>query len=126
MTTGAWSLVPKSASTAQLSARSMIARRREYVVETPADVALAHIPPRRPPGEQPRVVGIERSSDVHQVPAEQILEESALFGPLPDQPGLPLARMHVHLGAGDVDVRRRGRDRALRAAARGPTPRACA
>ena len=37
-------------------ARSASGGAREHVVEAPADVALPHVPPRRPPGEQPVVV----------------------------------------------------------------------
>ena len=43
---------------------------REDVVEPPADVALPHVPPRRPPGEQSVVVGIERAADVDQAAAD--------------------------------------------------------
>src|SRR5436305_3006529 len=37
---------------------------RKDMIEAPADVALAHLPPRRPPGEHPVVVRIQRASDV--------------------------------------------------------------
>src|SRR5437764_1276271 len=43
---------------------------REHVIEPPPDVALAHVAPRRPPCEEPIVVGIERAADVDETAAE--------------------------------------------------------
>src|SRR5712692_6558453 len=79
-------------------------RRGEDVVEAPADVALAQVAPRRPPGEEVRIVRVEGAADVDQMPAQQLLEELALFLALPDDARLALLRMHVHVGAGDVHV----------------------
>src|SRR4029453_17713513 len=78
--------------------------RGENVVDPPADIALAHVAPRWPPGEQRSIVGIERARDVNQGIAEQRLEERALFIALTNDAGLALAGMHVDVGAGNVDV----------------------
>ena len=76
----------------------------EHVVEPPADVALAHVAPRRPPREQAVVVGIERAADVDQAAAEDPLDQRALLRQLADRARLALLRMHVALGARDVHV----------------------
>src|SRR6266699_3603797 len=57
-------------------------RRDEEIIETPADVARAQIAPRRPPGEQILIVRIELAAHVHELGAEQGLEQSALLGAL--------------------------------------------
>src|SRR6266446_6742543 len=62
--------------------------RREDVVDAPADVALAHVAPRWPPGEQALIVEVERARDVDQVAVEQRLEKLALLRSLPDDAGL--------------------------------------
>src|SRR5260221_42778 len=79
-------------------------RRGEDVIQAPPDVALAQIAPRRPPGEEVRIIRVERAPDVHQVLGEEPVEELALLLPLPYDAGLALARMHVHVGACDVHV----------------------
>ena len=53
------------------------AGRGEDVVQPPADVALAQVAPRRPPGEQVRVVGVERAPHIDERAAEQLLEPLA-------------------------------------------------
>src|SRR3954464_4507564 len=76
----------------------------EHVVQPPADVAPAHVAPRRPPREEPCIVQVEGAADVGQPGGEQRLEKLALLGTLADDAGLPLARMHVEVAARDVDV----------------------
>ena len=51
---------------------------RRDVVEPPADVALAEVSPRRPPGEQAVVVGIAVPADVDEPVREQRLDQRAL------------------------------------------------
>ena len=80
----------------------------------------AHVAPRRPPGEQPVVVGIERAADVDQAAADDPLEQRALLGQLADRARLALLRMDVPLGPRDVQV---AADHQLRGRAAG-TPRA--
>ena len=41
--------------------------RRQDVVDAPADVALAHVAPRRPPREQPRRCRDQRAADIDEV-----------------------------------------------------------
>src|SRR2546430_11993326 len=77
---------------------------RSHVIQPPADVARAQVPPRRPPGEETVIVGIERSPQVREPRAEQRFEHGALLGPLADRVGLPLLRMHVHLRPRDIDI----------------------
>ena len=78
--------------------------RRKDVVDSPADVALAHVAPGRPPGEHTCVVRVERAADIDRVPIEQFLEERPLLGALPDDTRLSLTRMHVDVRASDVDI----------------------
>src|SRR6185312_17336269 len=56
--------------------------RREDVVDPPADVALAHVPPRRPPGEERFVTRVQRAADIDEMAAEQTVEQLALLGAL--------------------------------------------
>ena len=79
-TTGAWSLVPTSASTADRRARSASWRAREHVIEAPSDVALAHVRATVPTREEVRVVGIEDASDIDDSAREDALEEPTLLG----------------------------------------------
>ena len=64
----------------------------------------AHVAPRRPPGEQPVVVGIERAADVDQAAADDPLDQRALLRELADRARLSLFRVHVAVGARDVQV----------------------
>src|SRR5258708_37728398 len=75
----------------------------KHVVQPPADVALAHLAPGRPPGEQALVVRVEHALHVDQVLAEQLLEERAFLGQLAADV-FALGRADVARGAGDVDV----------------------
>src|SRR5207302_2727054 len=76
----------------------------ENVVEAPADVPLPQISPRRPPREVVLVVGVKLSRDIDKSLTEDGFNELALFGTLTDDVGLALFRMHVHVGARDIDV----------------------
>ncbi len=91
------------------STRSATPRRqraaREHVVEPPADVALAHVPPRRPPGEQARrcrdpARGRRRAGRR----VEDAFEQRAFLGTLADEAVVALLGVDVHLGARDVEV----------------------
>ena len=53
---------------------------REQVVEAPANVALAHVAPGRPPREHLIVLRFERPSDVHQAIADDSFELRAFLG----------------------------------------------
>src|SRR4028118_2131079 len=59
----------------------------EDVVDPPADVALAHVAPRRPPGEQAVVVRLERTADVDQPLSQDLVEEVPLVRALADDAG---------------------------------------
>ena len=53
--------------------------------------------------------GIERAADVHEPAADDPLEQRALLRQLADRARLALLRMHVALGARDVQVAAAGR-----------------
>ena len=57
---------------------------RQHVVQPPADVALLHVPPRRPPGEQVGVVGFDAAVHVDEAAADDALDERALLRKLAD------------------------------------------
>jgi len=76
----------------------------EDVVEPPADIALLHIAPRRPPGEERIVARFEGALRVHQTVADDPLEERPFLRELPDRARLALLRVDVDLGARDVEV----------------------
>jgi len=76
----------------------------EDVVQPPADVALPHVAPRRPPGEEISVVGLKRAMHIDETMAEDALHQLALVGPLPRDVWFPLFRMDVHVREGDVQV----------------------
>src|SRR5688572_4952577 len=80
------------------------AGRGKDVVEAPSDVALAHVAPRRPPGEEAGVVRVELAPDIDEVLAQQFCKQLTLFAPLSHELRVALARMHVDLGARDVHV----------------------
>src|SRR5437016_348142 len=109
-------------------ALSRLRRQRfacQNIIEPPADIALTHPPPRRPPGEKIFVIRIERAPNVHQPLRQKPLEYFPLIGPLADQIRISLLRMNVPLGAGDVDVSTDNESRAARALPiRGTAPRA--
>jgi hypothetical protein len=50
------------------------------------------------------VVGLERAADVDEPAADDPLEQRALLGQLADRARLALLRVHVHVGARDVQV----------------------
>src|SRR5205809_6046333 len=78
--------------------------RGEEVVEAPADVTGAQIPPRRPPREEIGVLGIELAAQIHELRAEESLEQRALLGSLAHGVRLALFGMHVDVRARDVHV----------------------
>src|SRR5947208_15017907 len=78
--------------------------RGEELLEAPADVAGAQIPPRRPPREEIRVLGIELAAQIHELRAEESLEQRALLGSLAHGVRLALFGMHVDFRARDVHV----------------------
>src|SRR4051812_30762019 len=52
---------------------------REHVVQAPPDVALPHAPPRRPPGEQSVVFGVELTADVDVASAQDAFDDRAFL-----------------------------------------------
>ena len=80
--------MPTSRCTAQLRDPREERRAGEDVVEPPADVALPHVAPRRPPREHLVVVGIERAADVDEAARDDPFELRALLGQLADRRGL--------------------------------------
>src|SRR6266576_3189763 len=78
-----------------------LARRTVTSVST---VAGAQIPPRRPPREEIGVLGIELAAQIHELRAEESLEQRALLGSLAHGVRLALFGMHVDFRARDVHV----------------------
>ncbi len=62
------------------------------------------VPPGRPPGEQLRVVRVQRPVNVDQSLADDPLEDRALLRPLPDACRLALLGMDIHVGPRDVHI----------------------
>ena len=77
---------------------------RGDVVEAPADVALAHVAPRRPPREQPIVVGIDVAADVDEAVREQLLDQRRAPAPICPIMSLRSDRVDVDRRARDVEV----------------------
>src|SRR6187549_3388771 len=57
---------------------------REEIVQTPADISLLQIAPRRPPREEIGVVRIELAMHVDEAVAEDPFDERAFVGALTD------------------------------------------
>ena len=53
---------------------------------------------------RPSLSGSSVAADVHQPAADDLLDQRALLGQLADRARLPLFRMHVAVGARDVQV----------------------
>src|SRR5690606_21564896 len=100
------SVIARAELAARFGATGPIGQRaaRQDVVDAPPDVALPEVAPRRPPGEQLVVVGIERPSDVDQPFIEERREPLAFFGTRTNLVRLPLLRMDVAFLAGHVEV----------------------
>src|SRR5581483_2736371 len=79
-------------------------RADERVVEPPPDVALTHVAPRRPPGEQTVVVRLEHAAQIDEAARENPLDDRPLFRQLSDRARLPFLGMDVHVGPRDVHV----------------------
>jgi hypothetical protein len=77
---------------------------RDHVIQAPADVALPHVSPRRPPGEQAFVQRIQRPPHIDEAAREKVLDERALLRQLTDGSRLSLFRMNIDLGPRDVHV----------------------
>src|SRR5262249_37960647 len=77
---------------------------RQNVVEPPTDVPRAHVPPRRPPGEQRFVFRVERTSDVDEPAGDDSLELGALFRQLTDGVRFPFFRVDFPIGPGHVQI----------------------
>src|SRR5678815_1758736 len=69
----------------------------EHHIETPSDVALLHVPPRRPPREEIGILGLHPAVYIDEPMADDLLEQRSLLGPLTDAVRLSLLRMHVHV-----------------------------
>src|SRR5262245_32959846 len=84
-------------------------RRRQrfaghHVIQPPPDVPLPHVPPWRPPGEEPVVARIQRAADVYEPATQDPLDERALLRQLPDRARLALLWMHIAFRARHVHV----------------------
>jgi len=66
----------------------------QHVVEAPADVALPHVSPRRPPGEQLVILRFERAAHVDQAVGDDPFELFALDRELTDRVRLARAEFH--------------------------------
>src|SRR4029077_1466905 len=82
------------------------------VIETPADIALAHFSPWRPPREKILVVRIEGAPDINKTLRQDALEHFPFLRPLADERRVALLGMDVTLGARDVDVTAENHSRA--------------
>ena len=96
--------MPNSRRDTDDDARAASAGARQHVIDPPANVTLPKVPPRRPPGEELVVVGVERAADIDQPGVEQPREQRALLRPRADLIRLAFLRMHVALFAGDVQI----------------------
>ncbi len=74
------------------------------VVQPPADVARLHVAPRGPPREHLIVPRFQGAARVHESVRDDPLEQGALFRELSDRARLSFLRVHVDLGARDVQV----------------------
>src|SRR5688572_21011205 len=78
--------------------------RRKDVVQSPPDVALSHVPPGRPPGEEVGIVRFELPMHVDQTSAEHPLDECALFRTLSGDSWLSFLWVDIQVGACHVHV----------------------
>src|SRR3989449_2004129 len=95
------------AELAEAAARSCFFRERgagENVVDAPADVPLAQVAPRRPPGEEAVVVRGELPAEVDQPAREELREQLAFERSGSDLVLLAQLRVHVALLARHVQV----------------------
>src|SRR6185503_7151851 len=76
----------------------------QNVIQPPSDIALSHVAPGRPPGEQIGIVRVELAANVHKMLPEQGLKQGALLLPLANDAGLAFSGMHVKISAGDVHI----------------------
>jgi hypothetical protein len=76
----------------------------EHVVDSPSDVPLPKVAPRRPPREHRLVLRRQRPADVHEALAEQAIEQRPLLGPLADGARLAFLRVKVLVGVRHVEV----------------------
>src|SRR5262245_42658259 len=67
----------------------------QHVVDAPAHVLLAQVAPGSPPGEQPIVVRLELSRQVHETTRDDALELRLLRPGLADLGRLAQGRVHV-------------------------------
>ena len=65
---------------------------RKHQVEAPADVALPHVPPRRPPGEELGILRLHLPVNIDQPVADDLLEKRPFIGALTDDVRLALLR----------------------------------
>src|SRR5438105_1729547 len=86
----------------------------EHVIQPPPDIALAHVPPGGPPREHLVVLRLELATGIDEPAGENALEHRAFFRQLPDRARLPLLRVHVDVGAGDIDIPADQQGRAVR------------
>src|SRR4029077_1870458 len=77
---------------------------RQNVIKPPTDIALAHVAPRCPPGEQIFIIGVQRTPNIYETLRQDPLEHLPLLRPLPHERGIALLRVNVTLGAGNIDV----------------------
>ena len=102
--TGAWSLVPMSASTGQVAARAASGPRRQHVVDSPADVPLPHVAATAPTTRTSSPPAARASGRRPRGPTEQPIEHGALVGTLADDAWLPLFRVQIEIGVRDVQI----------------------
>src|SRR4029450_2061539 len=77
---------------------------REQVVEPPANIALAHVPPWRPPREHLIVLRLEGPADVHEAVADDTFELRTLLRELPDRARFALFRMNIYISPGNIQI----------------------
>src|SRR3954466_7505488 len=76
----------------------------QHVVQSPADVALPHVAPGRPPGKKIVVVRVERAADINEPAAENAFEQLSFVGTLAYQHSVALFWVYVAFRACDIEI----------------------
>src|SRR6266571_7588282 len=77
---------------------------RQDIVQPPADVALPHLAPGRPPGEKTVIGRIQGATKINDALPDDPLEERSLLWPLPDDGRAALSRVYVLVGPRHIHV----------------------
>src|SRR5690242_6283588 len=97
-------MITRSNLTIDRALRRLQRFTRQNVIEPPADIALTHVTPRCPPGEQIFVIGVQRTPNIYKTLRQDPLEHLPLLRSLPHECGITLLRVNVPLAAGNIDI----------------------